>query len=195
PPGGDKPSTRWSADVWLLVREDSANSILANRPSYGRSQAGGVVRYRLSDSSSLRPQAYLRASLALAGAAEQELAAGVSARPIPKVPLRLAAEVRANETELATRLRPAAFAVTELAPIELPHGARAEVYLQGGYVGGNYATAFVDGQMRVERQVASFGKAEFSAGGGLWGGAQREAARVDVGPTAADRKSTRLNSS
>src|SRR5690606_42126777 len=68
---------------------------------------------------------------------------------------------------------------------ELPHVPRAVDYLQSGYVAGNHATAFVDGQMRVERQVASLGKPDLSAGGGVWGGAQREAARVDVGPTAA----------
>lgn len=184
-PGDDAAGSRWSADAWLLVREDSASVILADRPSYGRSQAGSVVRYRLSSASPFRPQAYLRASAALAGAAEQEIAAGVSARVLPKVPLRLAAEVRVSETELATRVRPAAFAVTELAPVALPLGVRAEVYLQGGYVGGAYATAFVDGQIRAERRVVGIGKTELSAGGGIWGGAQRDAARVDVGPSAA----------
>ncbi len=83
------------------------------------------------------------------------------------------------------KLRPAAYAVTELAPFRLPFGASGEVYLQGGYVGGRFATAFVDGQARVERPLARVGETELRAGAGAWGGAQKGAARLDVGPTAA----------
>ena len=53
------------------------------------------------------------------------------------------------------------------------------------YVGGSFATAFVDGQGRVERPLGRFGEAEVSAGAGAWGGAQKGAARLDIGPTAA----------
>jgi hypothetical protein len=177
--------SRWSADGWLLLREDTTIPILSGRPSYGRSQAGAVVRYNLAPTSPLQPQAYLRGSAALAGPREREIAAGVSARPFPRVPLRLAVEARAGETARGTRLRPAAFAVTEFPPLRLPLGARAEVYAQGGYVGGEYATAFADGQVRVERPLAGRGETGLSAGAGVWGGAQRGAARLDIGPTAA----------
>ena len=177
--------SRWSADIWLLARRDQANAAVADRPSYGRSQAGGVVRYRLSGTSPLRPQAYVRASAALGGAREQEVAAGVSARVLPQVPLRFAAEARVLGTERKTQVRPAAFVVTELAPVELPQGIRAELYAQAGYVGGEYETAFVDGQARLEKPIARSDAVELSAGGGVWGGAQRGAARADVGPTAA----------
>lgn len=177
--------SRWSADGWLLLREDAATPILSGRPSYGRSQAGAVIRYSLASTGPLRPQAYLRGSAALAGPREQEVAAGVSARPLLKVPLRLMVEARVGATAWGTRLRPAAFAVTELPPLRLPLGARAEVYAQGGYVGGEYATAFADGQARVERSLAPRGETGLSAGAGVWGGAQRGAARLDIGPTAA----------
>ena len=177
--------TRWSANGWLLLRDDATTPILSGRPSYGRSQAGAVIRYNLAPASPLRPQAYVRASAALAGPREQEVAAGVSARPIAGVPLRLAVEARAGETARGTRLRPAAFAVTEFPPLRLPLGARAEVYAQAGYVGGEYATAFADGQARIERPLVQRGQAELAAGGGVWGGAQRGAARLDIGPTAA----------
>ncbi len=180
PPG----SRRWSGDAWLLLRNDATTPLLSGRPSYGRSQAGGVLRYSLS-SGPRRPQAYLRVSSALAGAREQELAAGFSARPLPGVPVRVAAEARVGETDRGTRARPAAYAVTELAPVDLPLGARTEVYLQAGYVGGEFATAFVDGQARVERPLAQFRALTVTAGGGAWGGAQKEAARLDIGPTAA----------
>jgi hypothetical protein len=177
--------SRWSADGWLFLRQDTTTPILSGRPSYGRSQAGAVVRYRLASESALQPQAYLRASTALAGPREQEIAAGVAARPLAAVPLRLAVEARIDETARGARLRPAVFAVTEFPPLRLPLGARAELYAQGGYVGGDYATAFVDGQARVERPLARIGEAELTAGAGAWGGAQKGAARLDIGPTAA----------
>jgi hypothetical protein len=158
---------------------------LSGPPSYGRSQAGGVIRYSLAPASPLRPQVYLRASAALTGAQEQEVAAGVSARPLTGLPLRLAVEARVGETARGTRLRPAAFAVTEFPPVRLPLGMRAEAYAQAGYVGGDYATAFVDGQARVERPLLRSSQTELSAGAGAWGGAQRDAARFDVGPTVA----------
>ena len=178
-------ASRWSADGWLLLRRDTTTPLIAGQPSYGRSQAGAVIRYDLATASPLRPQAHLRASAALAGPREQELAAGFSARPLAGVPVRLVAEARAGETGGGTKVRPAAYAVTEFPPLRLPLGLRGEAYAEAGYVGGAFATAFVDGQARVERPLARAGETELSAGGGAWGGAQKGAARLDIGPTAA----------
>src|SRR5690606_21417691 len=69
--------------------------------------------------------------------------------------------------------------------VGLPLGARGELYLQGGYVGGEFATAFVDGQARIERPLGRLGETELTAGAGAWGGAQKGAARLDIGPSAA----------
>lgn len=184
---GARRASRWAADAWLLLREDSTGQLPVAPQSYGRSQAGAVLRYRLAPASGLAPQAHLRASTALDGGAnavrEREVAAGLSARPIPRLPVRLAAELRAADLAGGTQVRPAAYAVTELPPVALPLGARGELYLQGGWVGGAYETAFVDGQARVDRPLARLGPAELSAGGAMWGGAQRGAARLDVGPS------------
>ena len=177
--------SRWSADAWLMVRQDTTTPVASGRPSYGRSQAGAVVRYRLLPSNPHAPQAYARASSALAGPLEKDVVAGLSVRPVPRVPLRVALEARLSETAQGTELRPAAIAVTEFPQVSLPRGLRAEAYVQGGYVGGRFATAFVDGQGRVERTVARFGETEISVGAGAWGGAQKGAARLDIGPTAA----------
>lgn len=176
---------RLSADSWLMVRQDTTSPVVSGRPSYGRSQAGAVVRYRLAPTSPFAPQIYLRASSALSGAREKDLVAGLSGRLVPALPLRLAAEARISETDAGTELRPAVIAVTEFPPQGLPLGARGEAYVQAGYVGGRFATAFVDGQARVERPVVRFGETEVTAGAGAWGGAQKHAARLDIGPTAA----------
>ncbi len=186
--GAPRPS-RWTADGWLLLREDSASSRQTGLQGYGRSQAGAVLRYRLAPSSGQAPQAHLRASTALANAGnrlrERELAAGLSARPLASVPVRVAAELRLSDLAQGTELRPAAYAVTELPPVALPLGARGELYLQGGWVGGTFKTAFVDGQARVDRPLVRLGPAELSAGAGAWGGAQRDAERLDAGPSLA----------
>jgi len=180
--------SRWSADAWVLLRDDSNAPLLLGQGAYGRSQAGAVLRYRLAPGSGYAPQAHLRGSAALSDPGtslqDKEVAVGLSARPIPSVPVRVTAEARVSDTSQGARVRPAVFAVTELNPVALPLGARGEVYLQAGYVGGDFETAFVDGQARVERPVGQIGTAEFFAGAAAWGGAQKGASRLDVGPSA-----------
>ncbi|MBV1686578.1 hypothetical protein KRR38_02555 [Novosphingobium sp. G106] len=152
--------------------------------TYGASQLGAVVRYRLAPQSPHRPALYLRGSAALNGSREREGALGLSVRPIAGLPVVVAAEARLNDQPTGRHVRPAAFAYTELPPVGLPLGTRAEFYGQAGYVGGDFATAFADGQVRVDRRVVRVGRGEFRAGGGAWGGAQKGASRLDVGPSA-----------
>lgn len=178
-------ASRWSGDGWLLLRRGGgAPALAAIGGSYGASQAGMVLRYRLDRTSPNRPALYLRASAALDGSREQEAALGLAARPISRLPVLAMAEARATRTPTGPRLRPAAALVTELPVAALPLGLRAEAYGQAGWVGGTGATGFVDGQLRVERPLAKFAGGEFSAGGGLWGGAQKDASRLDAGPSA-----------
>lgn len=177
---------RWSMDGWLFLRPDA--TLAANSgsrfASYGASQAGAVLRYRLKPGSAARPAAYVRATTALAAGRESEIAAGLSARLVPGVPIAAHAELRVTRGAATTEIRPAAFAVTEISPIDLPLGLRAETYVAAGYVGGDFATAFVDGQARVDRELIHFDLGSIRAGAGAWGGAQKGAARLDVGPSA-----------
>ena len=144
-----------------------------------------MLRYRLARASRHRPLAYVRATRALAGPRESEFAAGVAARPFAGLPVSVAGEVRVSQGPAGREVRPAAFAVTELPPARLPLGLRAEAYAQAGYVGGHFATAFVDGQARIDAPLVRLGPdTQVRAGGGVWGGAQKHAARLDVGPSA-----------
>jgi hypothetical protein len=182
----DAAASRWSADGWVLVRP-SGGVVLANGiapASYGASQVGAVLRYRLGAAAGTRPAVYVRASAAVGPRHEREIAAGVSLRPIIRVPVRVGSEVRLIDTGERSRVRPAIVAITELPPLGLPLGWRGEVYGQAGYVGGEAATAFADGQIRADRGVARIAGSELRIGGGLWGGAQRGAARLDAGPSA-----------
>lgn len=182
---------RWSMDAWALWREDENSPLLSGRPTYGRSQAGAVVRFALAPGSRHAPQAHLRATTALAGAREHEAALGISARPLPFLPVRIAAEGRLRESAAGTEARAAAFAVSEFPPLSLPAGATGEAYVQGGYVTGRFATPFVDGQARITRDIASGDHLRLSAGGGAWGGAQEGSGRLDIGPSASLNVSSR----
>ncbi len=190
PPFGKQKPDRWSIDAWGFVRQGSnAGQISQGRvPVYGASQIGANVQYRAAPASSHDPRLFLRGYRALVSGGETELAAGVSARPIGRFPVRVAAELRATENRFGTEVRPAAFAVTEIAPQDLPAGFTLEAYGGAGYVGGAAATAFVDGQVAVTRAITEFegpvsSTSRLSVGGGAWGGAQEGASRVDVGPT------------
>lgn len=181
-------TARWSGDAWLLLRDGSKGFTLPAGPvpsaAYGASQAGAVLRYRLDPASARRPELYVRATTALQRPRGEELAAGFAIRPLAGVPVAALIEGRATRTVSGTAVRPAAALVTELPPADLPLGLRGEAYAQAGYVGGRYATGFADGQGRIEKRIVSTGGWQLRAGAGAWGGVQKGARRIDVGPTA-----------
>ncbi len=181
---------RWSVDGWAFWRQgsDAAPISQGRVPIYGASQVGAVLQYRLAPASARDPRLYARAYRALVRRGESELALGASARPLARVPLRAAAEVRYTDAAFTNTVRPAAYVVTELAPVALPYGAQIEAYGQAGWVGGPDPTGFADGQASVTgevRQVAvqTDNSLRLSLGAAAWGGAQRGAQRIDIGPT------------
>lgn len=176
---------RWSADGWLLLRTgDQAPALAAGAAAYGGSQAGAVLRYGFARANRLRPQAYLRVSAALGARVRQnEAALGLLVRPVRRLPVAVLGEWRLQEQGGLTRSRPVIMAVTEIAPLRLPFDVEAEVYAQGGWAGGRDATPFYDLAATFERRVVNpLPGAQLSAGGGVWSGGQRGAARLDVGP-------------
>lgn len=195
-PGKVPPQTagsRWSGDGWLLLRGSGGTPASApGAASYGASQAGAVVRYRLATGTMHSPYAYLRASTAI-GSDEQdrEVAAGLAARLPADLPIRLLVEARVRDGSGTRRasVRPAVIAVTELPRRDLPSGFRAEVYAQAGYVAGRNATPFFDAQLVVDHQVSPrlLPVLDPRTGFGVWSGGQRGAARLDLGPRASVR--------
>jgi hypothetical protein len=177
---------RWSMDAWALIRKDGGKLPAAGTlpATYGASQAGSVLRYRLALNDARQPTAYLRTTSTLGGLTETSAALGLSAKPLPSVPIIAAVEGRLTQQSGHRRVQPAAMAVTAMPPLALPGALRAEIYAQGGYVAGRYATPFADGQVRVDRSVLHLGRAEARVGAGAWGGIQKGASRLDAGPGA-----------
>lgn len=168
-----------------MLRDDAApagrNGLAL--PVYGASQAGAVLRYSLLPTSSLRPVAFLRGVQALRSQ-ETDIAAGVAVRPLAGVPVDAHLEMRASSRRGSTMLRPAVMLTAGIDGADRPMGFTARGYAQAGYVGGPNGTAFADSSLTAERPVLGTGTARLSGGAGLWGGAQRNARRLDVGPTA-----------
>lgn len=190
PASGRSQPKRWSLDGWAFWRQGSSAAPVSQGrvPVYGASQAGAVLQYRLAPSSPNDPRLYVRAYRALVRRGESELALGASARPLTRVPLRVAGEVRYTDAAFSNSWRPAAYAVTEIPPLALPLGTRLEAYGQAGWVGGPQPTPFADGQASLTRELPALARISgdrlrLSFGAAAWGGAQEDAQRLDLGPT------------
>ena len=177
---------RWQVDGWVAWRQGGGLPFAASGQPlaavYGGSQAGILAKLDLG-SSALRPHAYLRAVWAPERPSQGDIALGIAVKPLRQIPVRLQAEARATQSAGVAAVRPAVLAVTELPVLDLPLGLQAEGYGQAGWIGGRYPTGFVDGQVRVDRTVMADGAAKVRFGLGAWGGAQKFAGRLDVGPT------------
>ncbi len=166
--------SRWSGSAWFVTRRGAA----AGGPMLGGDQAGARVAYALG--ASRRFALYARASGALAGSG-RELAIGAEWRPL-NAPLRLVAEQRIGLD--GSPGGPAIGLVAGVDGVALPLDFKLEAYGQAGAVARKRIDPFADGALRVVREVASAGRARLDLGAGGWGAAQREATRLDVGPTA-----------
>ncbi len=183
-PKAAKPR-RWSMDAWAFMRRDGnlqlANGLLP--ATYGANQIGSVLRFRLMPRNRLQPALYLRTDSTTGAGRYATVAAGVSLRPLERLPVTIALEGRMLDDTTGRHYQPAVLAVTQLPRFRLPHGLAGDVYAQGGWVGGRYATPFADGQVRIDHGLLTLGKLETRIGAGSWGGVQQGASRLDVGPT------------
>ena len=74
--------------------------------------------------------------------------------------------------------------IAGLPQTRLAAGFALEGYGQAGVIARGGGEGFVDAAARAMRPVARVGGARVELGAGLWGGAQRGAARLDIGPAA-----------
>ncbi|MCW4462657.1 hypothetical protein OK349_13145 [Sphingomonas sp. BT-65] len=164
---------RWSASAWFVTRRGAASG----GAMLGGDQAGLRIAYHPGSG---RIALFARLTAPLAGRGK-EAAAGVDWQPTA-APVRVIAEYRAGLD--GTPGGPALGLVAGVYGVSLPLDFRLEAYGQAGAVVRKRIDPFADGALRVTREVARAGDARLDVGAGAWGAAQREAARLDVGPSA-----------
>jgi hypothetical protein len=165
---------RWQASAWFATRRGAGTG----GTMLGGDQAGLRVARTLDRRGRLA--LYARASAPLTGTG-RELALGVEWRPW-RAPMRFLAEQRFALD--GGKSGPAVAVVGGVTGIDLPFAFELEGYGQAGAVKRARVEPFADGALRITRPVAAMGEARLALGAGAWGAAQREAVRVDLGPTA-----------
>lgn len=167
---------RWSASGWIVVRPGTGIGAAPGGGQIGGGQAG--VRIAWTALPRARVAAVARFAAPLAGKG-REAALGVEWQP-SRLPIRLVGERRfgLDGTPGGTGL-----GVIAGADARLPAGFRLESYAQAGAVRRSRTEPYADGAARILRPVAVHGR--LALGVGAWGAAQRDAARLDIGPSAA----------
>ena len=176
---------------WAYLRAQSAgvagSQSLATGGSLGASQAGARLMYNFNR----RVAATLRTTSDV-GRRGGEVAAGMRIQPIAGLPLWIDAERRQRLGRYGGgRSAFALFFEAGLYDRPMPLHFLLDAYLQGGVVGLRSRDKFVDGGLTFTRPVHK----RFSAGFGVWGGAQPHLYRVDAGPrvTMRVRKNVRVH--
>ena len=149
---------RLAGSTWLAVRQGGGDSLAFGQ--LGASQAGVRLTYALDRHVALSG----RLSAPLRGVG-REAAVGLDWQPT-RWPVHLLAEQIIGGAAMALPLR-----------LSLDGYAQAGAVARRG--------GFVDGAARLARTAAELGVARVEVGGGAWAGAQRGAARADIGPTLA----------
>ena len=169
---------RLQLSSWALLRSQQSSVAgsrsLASGGQLGASQAGARLVYNID-----RRLALAARISSEVGRRGGEVAGGVRVHPIQSIPIWLIAERRqAIGRYGGGRSAFAFFLEGGLYDRPLPWDFRLNSYIQGGVVGLKSRDLFVDGGLTVTRPVYK----QFSAGFGVWGGAQPHLYRVDVGP-------------
>lgn len=169
---------RLQLSAWAMLRSQSAGAAgsqsLASGGSLGASQAGSRLTYNFT-----RQIAASLRSTTEVGRRGGEVAAGLRVQPLAGVPVWIDAERRQQIGRFGGGRN--AFALFFEAGVydrPMPLHFLLDAYLQGGVVDFRSRDKFVDGGLTLTRPVYK----QFSAGFGVWGGAQPGVYRVDAGP-------------
>ncbi len=166
---------RWSLSAWMVARGAGAPGG-APAGQIGGGQAGARVAWLVSPRH--RIAAYGRIAAPLSGSG-REAALGLEWQPT-RAPVRLIAERR-----FGLDGTPGGTGLGAIAGIDREwRGFRLEAYGQVGAVVRRRADPYADGAARGTRTVEAGGPVRMGIGAGAWGAAQRDAQRLDVGPSA-----------
>ncbi|MBY0520062.1 MAG: hypothetical protein K2P79_06520, partial [Sphingomonas sp.] len=163
--------------AWLVVRggRGVGAGLMANQ--IGGDQAGLRLAYTIDPARRLAVMGRMAGPLADRG---REAAIGVEWQP-SRLPIRLIAEHRIAVDGGGGG--PSLGAVGGFGPSNIGGDFRLEGYSQAGAIKRRALIGYVDGAVRLNRQIATIGGTAVDLGGGSWGAAQPGAARLDVGPS------------
>ena len=169
-----KKLDRLQLSAWALLRGSPGPGNLATGGTLGGSQVGARLMYHFTPSLA----ASLRSSSSVGGVRYAEVAAGVRWKPLASVPVALNLERRQAMNRWGGRNAFALFAEGGLYQTPVFGLANLDLYAQGGVVGFDSRDLFFDSGATFTRPIWK----KWSAGFGVWGGAQPGLYRVDAGP-------------
>ncbi|WP_404373473.1 hypothetical protein AB5I39_08080 [Sphingomonas sp. MMS24-J45] len=169
--------SRWSGSAWLVARGGAGVAPGGLGGQLGGSQAGARLAYLIDRRRRIALAA--RATTPL-GPGLREAAVGVEWQPT-RLPVRIVAEQRFALN--GGRGGPALGVVGGIDPVALPRDFRLEAYAQAGVIRRATTEPYADGAVRIVHPLGTIGGVPVELGAGAWGGAQRGAARLDLGPS------------
>jgi hypothetical protein len=170
PPPGGRP---WSASLWLAAR-GSRGLGPGGGGQLGGAQAGARLAWTLD--ARRRVALFGRVTTPLSGSG-REVSGGIEWQPT-RLPVRMVVEQRV--TLDGGKGGPGAGLIAGVDAMPIAAGFSLEAYGQAGVIRRTRTEPYADGAARVTRAV---GPLALRLGVGSWGGAQRDAQRLDVGPT------------
>lgn len=169
--------SRLSGSAWLVARGGAGIAPGGVGGQLGGSQAGARLAYLVDRRHLITIAARVATPL---GHGPREAAIGVEWQPT-RVPVRLVAEQRFALD--GGRGGPGLALVGGIGPVDVTHGFRLEAYAQAGAIRRSGTELYADGAVRIAHPLGMVGEMAFDLGAGAWGGAQRGAGRLDLGPS------------
>lgn len=173
-PAGQAGVDRLSLSSWAMVRSKPGAQGLATGSTLGGSQAGARLLWRFHPNLA----ASLRTSSPINSQRGMEAALGLRYQPLRSIPLAITLERRHAFGRFAGISGFAGFVEGGLYGRPMPFDTRLDAYIQAGAVGFRDHLWFVDGSATLTRPIWR----NFSGGFGVWGAAQQNLKRLDVGP-------------
>lgn len=168
-------ASRLAGSTWMIAR--NGGPAVVSGSQLGASQAGVRITYALGAARRLALSARLSAPLSGRG---KEAAVGLDWQPT-RAPIHVVAEQRLALD--GGRGGPTLSLVGGFGPTPVAAGFRLEGYGQAGVIARDGGEAFADGAVRASHPLRAFGPIKIDIGFGAWGGTQRGASRLDVGPS------------
>ena len=174
--------SRWGGEVYAYSfwRQSTGDgSVLAPGAQYGGSQSGIIGTFDPFNSPDRGLSLLARGSITPDGD-NREVALGIRWRPGSNWPLTVSAErrFRAGAPD-----RFAAYLAGGVDSLPIAGRLSLDAFGQAGYVTGRGSGGFFDAQARAMYPLTKISGVPLSAGAGVWAGGQKDALRVDVGPT------------